>query len=140
MKGHAHTTGNETKRFTWTITSLSLSLCIYAVYHIIASLTLLSSAEWSQVMGFTHVAASYSRAEIVTGWQMLHAADWSVQSDLWQHVRHTTDIRPSYRQSSCQISRHGVKECECVTFSVRDFVLGRSCAIKPESCPAPPHV
>lgn len=81
------------------ISLLSLSLCIYAVYYIIASLTLLSSAEWSQVMDFTHVAASYSRAEIVTGWQMLHVTDWSVKSDQWQHVRHTTDIRPAYRQS-----------------------------------------
>lgn len=43
-------------------------------------------------------------------------------------------------KSSCQISRHSVKECKCVTLSVRDFVLGQRCAIKPESCPAPPHV
>lgn len=122
------------------ISLLSLSLCIYAVYCFIASLTLLSSAEWSQVMDFTHIAASYSRVEIVTGWRRLHVTDWSVQSDLWQHVRQTTDIRHPYRQSSCQISRHCVKECKCVTFSVRDFVLGQRCAIKPESCPAPQHV
>lgn len=80
--------------FCWTLkrSHCYLCHCVYMLY-IIASLTLLSSAEWSQVMDFTHVAASYSRAEIVTGWQMLHVTDWSVQSDLWQHdMPQTSDL------------------------------------------------